>query len=255
MKVAILGAGAYGCALGGVLLETGHEVEYYDPIKFNRPLEDVVSTADIIILAAPSHAVSELLSQLPQKTPLIIATKGLLSGKMFDGFDDVMVLSGPGFATQITAHQLTHLTITDERIKQLFDVNYFDFDYTNDILGVLLCGSLKNVYAILAGYLNLSKNSSDYQQVIDAIVTEMGIVLEANGAKSDTAELYCGRGDLEISCSPKSRNYSFGLSLKKDPNSQPNATIEGLSAIKQIKAGQLIVPSNATYLRKVLELV
>ena len=35
MIIAILGAGAYGTALGEILIKNGHNVRYYDP-KFGR---------------------------------------------------------------------------------------------------------------------------------------------------------------------------------------------------------------------------
>ena len=31
MKIAILGAGAFGTALGGILADNGYDIDYYDP--------------------------------------------------------------------------------------------------------------------------------------------------------------------------------------------------------------------------------
>ena len=83
MKIAILGAGAFGTALGGVLAEKGYDIDYYDPKLEQERLEDVVERAEVIVLAAPSKAVPHLLPHLPKNKPLIVATKGLLGDKMF----------------------------------------------------------------------------------------------------------------------------------------------------------------------------
>lgn len=255
MKIAILGAGVYGTALGGVLEEKGYAVDYYDPFLFDKALADVLNGAEMILLVAPSDAVESLLNELPKNIPLIVATKGILNGKIFCNFDDVMILSGPGFADDIKAHKLTHLTVTDERLKEMFGVDYLLFDETKDRRGVLMCGALKNVYAILAGYLGYLPEAPEHDDFIDEATREMGLVLQNNGAKAETAKLYCGRDDLILSCSMKSRNFAYGMKLKQDKNSQPDNTVEGISALKRIKDGEIIVPDEVKYLKQLMEII
>ena len=103
MKIAIIGAGAYGTALGGVLADNGYDIDYYDPLKEKERLKDVVSNASAILLSAPSDVVVKLLSHLPKNIFLIVASKGFLSEKPFAEFEDWTVLSGAGFADNIKA--------------------------------------------------------------------------------------------------------------------------------------------------------
>ena len=255
MKIAILGAGAYGTALGGILAEKGYDIDYYDPKLFpSEPLSKVVAGASYIVLVAPSFAVPYLLPHLPKKVPMIIATKGILDMCPISGFKDVMVLSGPGFADDIKAHEQTILTATDARVIKLFSTDYLSFDYTPDVRGALLCGALKNVYAVLAGLLGLEAGSSEWETFIKGACREMKAILVANGAESATVDLACGVGDLRLTCNFPSRNYEFGRILKSNPNAVPEKTVEGISILAKIRRGELVIPESAVRLKKLIEM-
>ncbi len=254
MKIAILGAGAYGTALGGILANKGYDIDYYDSKIERERLKDVVDDARMIILAVPSEVVPYLLPHLPVSKPIIVATKGILSAKMFEGFRDVVALSGPGFAADIKAGKETKLTATDYRVIELFSTDYLDFDYTDDINGVLMCGALKNVYAIYAGVLGLKRGTEMWTHYIDDAADEMRAVLTLNGANARTVDLHCGIGDLELTCGLPSRNYEHGLILRKDAKAEPTKTVEGLSAIRRIKRGEIKVPNDAAKLREIVKI-
>lgn len=255
MKIAIIGAGAYGTALGEVLIEKNYQVDYYDPLILPTKLDEVLSGAEMTLLAAPSFALADLLPGLPKDRPLVVATKGVLSDKVFSDFSNIMVLSGPGFADDIKAHHKTFLTITDKELEKLFGVDYLEFDYTADTKGVLMCGALKNVYAILAGYLGVLPGNEEYDSFITDVAEEMQALLSANGAEPSTVNLYCGIGDLRLTCDTPSRNYQYGSELKKDANYQPEMTVEGLSTLELIRDGEIVVPDNTPKLKQLLEII
>ena len=48
MKIAILGAGAFGTALGGILADNGYDIDYYDPKIEKESLSQVLENAKII---------------------------------------------------------------------------------------------------------------------------------------------------------------------------------------------------------------
>ncbi|RYC74396.1 hypothetical protein [Candidatus Nanosyncoccus alces] len=254
MKIAILGAGAFGTALGGILADKGYDIDYYDSRLERESLSDVVASAEYVVLCVPSKAAPHVLPYLPKDKPLIVATKGILSDKAFISFDDYMVLSGPGFADDIKAAKKTKLTATDERIEGLFGTGYLTFDRTDDRLGVLMCGALKNVYAILAGLLNLVPGTKKHENFLKAVEEEMRALLLANGAEPKTVELVCGKGDLRLTCALPSRNYEFGLLLSRDPDARPEKTVEGISALKRVKRGEIKVPQTAKKLRELMEM-
>lgn len=253
MKVAILGAGAFGTALGGILAEKGYDIDYYDSRNSGDTLADTLVDSKAIVLAVPSKAAPYVLPKLPKEAPLIVATKGILSSDMFDEFKDYMILSGPGFADDIKAQKKTILTATDERVVEMFGTDYLSFDRTNDKRGVLMCGALKNVYAVMAGLLNLKEGTSEHSKYLKDVAVEMKSILNENDASGDTVDLVCGKGDLKITCNYPSRNYEFGQILRKNPKAEPEKTVEGISALKRIKRGEIKVPDNAIILKDLIK--
>ena len=254
MKIAIMGAGAFGTALGGILADKGYDIDYYDSKVERERLADVLETAKFVVLAVPSKAAPYVLPYLPKEKPLIVATKGFLDMHNFREFRDVMVMSGPGFADDIKAGKETHLTATDKRVVELFSTDYLDFDETRDALGVLMCGALKNVYAIYAGLLGLRPGTAKHEQYLAEAAEEMRALLTANGAKAATVDLECGVGDLRLTCGLPSRNYEFGMRKRQDSSYQPEKTVEGLSALAKIRRGEIVVPESAMKLRMLMKL-
>lgn len=252
MKIAVLGAGVFGTALGDILANKGYDVDYYDSRVEREKLSDVVSGAEYIVLCVPSKVAPYVLPYLPKNKPLVVATKGILSDKTFAKFNDYMVLSGPGFASDIKAGKQTKLTATDKRIEKLFTTDYLTFDATSDKRGVLMCGALKNVYAILAGMLDLQPGSVAHETYLIEVADEMRNLLAANDADAKTVDLECGVGDLRLTCAMPSRNYEFGQILRKNPCAEPEKTVEGISALKRIKRGEITVPDTAVKLRKLM---
>ena len=255
MKIAILGAGAFGTALGGILADNGYDIDYYDTRIEKERLADVVKDATYIILCVPSCAAPYVLPHVPKDKLLIVATKGILSDTLFAEFKDWMVLSGPGFAEDIKAGKHTVLTVTDERIAGLFKADYMEFELTEDKKGVLMCGALKNVYAILAGLWGLERESYEWLQFINGASAEMRRLLDVNGADAKTVDLACGIGDLKLTCGYPSRNYGYGDLLRQNPNYEPTNTVEGLSALKRIERGEIVVPKGLKLLEEVRDAV
>lgn len=266
MKIMIFGAGAFGTALGKILEENGHVIDFYDPIKYpDKSLTSVIEGSDVNLLAVPSSAAPKLLLFLPHDKPLICSSKGLLTDASFKAFSEFSLISGGAFAADLDKKNPTVLTATSPLIKQLFTTPWLTFDETTDNLGVMLCGALKNIYAIGAGYWELKYGTTDFDDFINSALTEMKIVLQANGAKPETVGLSCGLRDLVITCaSPTSRNYDFGVKLKKDPGLGKKVlsgqvklgTIEGLGAIASIPTTPTFKKPNATpILDRIINLV
>ena len=252
-KVAVIGAGAYGTALGGILAENGYDIDYYDPEKEKERLKDVVDGAKVILVSAPSDIVMKLLFHLPRDKFLIVASKGFLSCEPFDGFNDWAILSGAGFADDIKNKKRVHLTATDQRVIDMFKTDSVVFDYTDDKLGVLLCGALKNVYAIRAGELGLRPNTKRKENYVGKVTDEMAVILAENGAKPSTLKLACGVKDLYLTCGDNSRNYQFGKTQAEHSALKPGVTVEGLTTIQRIKRGEITVPDRASILQLIIE--
>lgn len=252
-KIAILGAGVYGTALGGVLARNGYDIDYYDPLKEKERLKDVMADAKAAVLVVPSATAIKLLPHIPKDIFLVVATKGFLSETPFLDFRKWGVLSGAGFAKDFNSGKDLCLTATDEKILELFKSAHLKFDFTTDRLGVLMCGALKNVYALLAGRLGLKPGTKKMYDYILAASNEMGMILKQNGASIRTLRLSCGVKDLILTCSPNSRNYSFGLSLKDSSFKNPGSTVESLTTIKRIERREIELPGSVNLLKQLLE--
>ena len=245
MKITIFGAGAFGTALGSILEENGHTVEFYDPVKYpEKGLTAIIADSEINVLACPSHAAPKLMLFLPHDKPLICTSKGFLTDASFKPWgNNFSILSGGAFAADLMKKNPAVLTSTSPLVTQLFKTSWLSFDETTDNIGVLICGALKNIYAIGSGYWGLAYGTPDFDDFINSALTEMKAVVAANGGKPETVDLSCGLRDLVITCaSSTSRNYDFGTKLKKDPELGVKylsgavrlQTTEGITTIAQI---------------------
>lgn len=256
MNIGIIGAGSYGTALGGAIEESGHAVTYYDPAKGYDDFNSLIDLSDYIIFCAPAETADEMLPLIPAEKPLVIASKGFLSTEPFDRFEEYMVLSGPGYAADLQARKLTTLTITDEKIRDFLNVEYLKFDFTTDRLGVLLCGALKNAYAILAGFHNLKPGTNEWRAYIDEASLEIKSILEINSADPATFDLACGASDLKLTAAVPSRNYEYGQLLRNDSLAKPTKTVEGITVINKIRDGhEIVIPSTAKYLIELTKII
>ncbi len=249
MNVTIFGAGAFGRAIHQVLTENGHKATFFDPFVYPEvAISDALQGAEVVVLAMPSGSVPQILRQIPNNLPLIVATKGLLSAQVFEGFD-FSIVSGAGYASDIMEHTDTVLTATSKLAPRLLETPYLKFELTSDVDGVLLCGALKNVFAIGAGMLGLQPGTAELAQYLASVSTELAEILAANGADASTAALSCGIRDVELTCSPRSRNYQFGAGLIDNTD----ATVEGISTLKSLRENAIKIPASATIITNLIK--
>ncbi|MBQ3306106.1 hypothetical protein IJH02_01570 [Candidatus Saccharibacteria bacterium] len=273
MKVTFLGAGAFGSVLGNITKENGNEVKFYDPIKFPKnKLEDAIKDAEVIVYVAPSAAAKRLLPKLPKDVPLICASKGFVSMKPFEEFEDFSALGGASFSEDLEKGYSPYdneivLTASSELSEQLFTTDYLQIEYFDDTYSILLCGALKNVYAIGAGMhtenrpagVNPRMMTADDAVFMRAVAFEMPEVLEANGADPEAMMLSCGLRDFTLTATEGSRNYRFGKTLKENPGVsglEIGSTVEGVAVIESLKDyPEFEIPESAEILKDIIEKV
>ncbi|MGX2029228.1 MULTISPECIES: NAD(P)H-dependent glycerol-3-phosphate dehydrogenase [Methylocaldum] len=285
--VSVLGAGSWGTALALLIARNGHPTvlwghrpehlaklnaarcnerylpgaRFPDNLRVVANLEEAVKTAEILVVAVPSHAFRNLLMDLaPHLTPeskIAWATKGLelQSGKLLHQVtEDVLgpdipaaVLSGPSFARDLAANLPTAITVASREIEfakmlaGLLHNNRFRAYTTEDIIGVQLGGATKNVLAIAAGVADgLGFGANSRAALITRGLAEMMRLGLALGGKPETFMGLAGVGDLILTCTDnQSRNRRFGLGLGKGlPREQVAAEIgqeiEGILTTKVI---------------------
>ena len=133
----------------------------------------------------------------------------------------VAVLSGPNLAREIAARQPTATVVasssddTATAVARSVQSAYFRPYTSSDVVGVELCGAVKNVIALAVG---ISQGVGYGYNTMATLVTRglaeirrLGLRL---GADSETFSGLAGAGDLMATCaSPLSRNHSLGVLL------------------------------------------
>ncbi|MFM1897278.1 MAG: hypothetical protein RLZZ385_2352 [Pseudomonadota bacterium] len=224
-------------------------------------MEQAAGLADIIFVAVPSHSfravVKDMLRFASAEAMLISCTKGIEAGTfllMSQILEQeaprarVGVLSGPNLAKEIAQKFLSATVIASshgavrEAVKEVLGCQYFRVYTNDDCFGVELGGSLKNIYAIIAGMaaaLGMGYNTNS--MLVTRSLTEMARFGRELGADPMTFMGLAGVGDLVVTCStPLSRNYRVGLALGRGESleaaiKEVDQTAEGINTLKQVK--------------------
>ena len=229
--------------------------EYILPknLKVTSDLKSAVSGHNIILLVIPTQfarvVVKQFLPFLRDDAIIISASKGLEKGTLETQSQilrqytksTIAVLSGPSFAKEVIKKLPTAVTIAVEKnsdaikLQEIFTTDFFRVYTNNDIIGVELGGSIKNVLAIAAGIsdgLGLGLNAR--AALITRGLEEMSRLGVALGANPRTFSGLSGLGDLILTCTANmSRNYTVGFRLGKgekikDITASMNSVAEGV---------------------------
>ena len=188
---------------------------------------------------------------------ILIATKGieqdtgLFINQILEKYLDttnIAVMSGPSFAVDLVTKMPAGLSLASKKIKtrtlakQALQNRYIKLRETRDVIGVEICGSIKNVIALSAGMLDgLKANDSTKAMFLTEAMHDMEEILESFGAMKRTVTSFSGLGDLFLTCSStKSRNFSFGKILGERRSKEEideylkNTTVEGFYTLESI---------------------
>ena len=200
-------------------------------------LEEAARDTELIVSAIPSHGCRAVIRAVrPHLTPgaiLVSATKGLEVETMLRMSEviaqeagpghPVAVLSGPSFALEVAQQRPTAVLIAShdsdamDRVQAEFRGSYFRLYGSDDVVGVELCGALKNVIAIAAGVV---EGSGLGQNALAALITrglaEIARLTNAAGGRRETPAGLSGLGDLVLTCTGSlSRNRHVGVELAR----------------------------------------
>ena len=241
-----------------------------EEVKFTTSVEECIKDTDLIIIAIPAayvDSVCQTMKPYVKDNHIIIATKGIEQGtglfmdqivsKHLDT-DNIAVISGPSFAVDIITKKPVGLSIaskTSETVllaKQALQSSYVRLRECEDVTGIEICGSIKNVIALAAGMLDgLQANDSTKAMFITEAMNDMEEILTAFNCNRRTVDSYAGIGDLLLTCtSVKSRNYSFGKLIGEKPEQKvledylTNTTVEGYYTLESIN--QLLIDKDVS---------
>jgi len=237
MKIAIIGAGAIGSALGQVLqTKKANKISFFDSNPDNNmgggTLEVAVSAADFVFLCLPSFVVPSALSAarpfLKKNSVVISVSKGVenktgatidkLLTKMLPARQPFAVLFGPMLAGELSAGRRGY-AVTAGRLgaavktSRLFSGTKLNVSASDDLTGVALLGALKNIYSVGLGMIS-DAGDNVRGAYVSAVCREMMSVLKHLGGRSETALDFCGLGDLVATgYNVGSRNWQVGHAL------------------------------------------
>ena len=211
------------------------ELKLSENILASENLNEVVKDAAVVFIATPSIVFEQIVNRLSQSMEddayLISCTKGILDNPfrllseviLSKMKNSVGVLSGPNLAKEIAENKVAGTVIASDNeelldvVKSILSSKTFKIFSSNDIKGVELAGSLKNIYAIICGMaesLNVGENAIGL--ILTRSMAEMSRFSVAKGANPVTFLGLSGMGDLVATCmSNLSRNYQLGLNLGK----------------------------------------
>jgi len=209
--------------------------EFPETLGIESSLEAAVKTGRDVLVVVPSHAFREVLTQLKpcldKDSRIAWATKGLEHGSgkfMGEVFEDVLgdtypsaVASGPTFAGEVAAGLPCALTVASYNPVFANDLaNRMHGDrmraYTSDdMVGVQLGGTVKNVLAIASGIADgMQLGANSRAALVTRGLAEIIRLGDAVGARRETLMGLAGVGDLILTCTDdQSRNRRLGLAL------------------------------------------
>jgi len=252
-----------------------------DSIIFTKEIEEACRDKDILLSAVPSIFVRSTFEKAKDSIPdgqiIVDVAKGIEAETLFtmsqviedvlnDGKHDhvkVVALSGPTHAEEVAKDLPTTIVSACKDMEAARKVQDVFMDtclrvYTNeDVLGIELCGALKNIIALASGIsAGLGYGDNAKAAIITRGMAEMTRLGKQMGAKQETFAGLAGIGDLIVTAtSMHSRNNRCGILIgqgrsTEDAIKEVGMVVEGINALpaamKLMKKYQIEMPISAT---------
>ncbi len=207
-----------------------------ESLRVTSNIAEAARDRDMLLLVTPSQRMREnvrlLAPYVGKDTILVSASKGIEIGSLKrmteviaeelpQARDRIAALSGPTIAREIAEGKPTAAVvaaaISDVAVKarELLTAQTFRVYTTNDVIGVELGGSLKNIIAIGAGFIDgMGYGDKTKAAFITRGISEIVRLGLAAGANPLTFTGLAGIGDLIATCASRlSRNETLGRRL------------------------------------------
>ncbi len=208
------------------------------------------------IIAIPVKSLEQFFKKINAVTKLeniVICSKGIENKNLRfpsqiceENFPDanIAVLSGPNFAKEIAYQKFAKTLIASknknllQNLQSIFDTSYFKTEISTDVVGVEICGAVKNVIAIALGIakgLNLGENFVSALFVFS--LNELERLVKSLGGNRSTVYSLAGLGDLLLtsySLTSRNTNFGFNLATNKQRLNLDEVVVEGYYTAKSI---------------------
>ena len=234
-------------------------MEIPEEIRFTKDMEEVCRDKEILLFAVPSpfvRATARKAAKYVKDNQIIVdVAKGIEADTLFTMTQIIadelknpavklVALSGPTHAEEVAKDLPTTIVsacedlAAAERVQQVFGNTCMRVYTNDDVLGVELCGAMKNIMALASGVaLGLGYGDNTKAALITrgmAEITRLGIAM---GCKPQTFAGLAGIGDLIVTAtSVHSRNNRCGMLLgqgvpPQEAVKQVGMVVEGINAL------------------------
>lgn len=211
-------------------------VEFSPLVRVTSNIAEAARFSETLMMVTPSHHYRDVLSALSEAIPgrvrVVSATKGIenetlkrmseVSAEILrERLDAFATLGGPTFALEISrgdpsaAVLASHSEEFAAEIQERLSHRTFRLYRSDDVTGVEIGGSLKNVIAIAAGVIEgIGLGSNTMAALVTRGLHEIRRLGVAAGARPETFAGLAGMGDLVLTCTGSlSRNRRVGVQL------------------------------------------
>lgn len=205
-------------------------------IQLTASLKDALNFSNVIVLVTPSQFLESTLKKIKKlsyKNKVFVSAVKGVEPKNFMTMSQIInkelggiklaVLSGPTIAKEVALGIPSTAVVASKNInlarsiQTIFHSTNFRIYANNDVVGVELGGSIKNIIAIACGICDGMKFGTNAKAaILTRGLAEMARLGKALKAKPSTFSGLSGLGDLATTCfSPNSRNRFVGSELGK----------------------------------------
>jgi glycerol-3-phosphate dehydrogenase (NAD(P)+) len=221
-----------------------------------------VREAATVVMAVPSSyaraTLAPVAEAIPSTATIVSVTKGIereslltmtqMIAELTGRIAGIAALSGPGFAAEIAQGKPAALVAAanDDHVaasvRNQFARKPLRVYSSNDVTGVELGGTIKNVIAIAAGISDgLEFGSSARAALITRGLAEMTRLAVAAGGRQETLSGLAGLGDMILTCCGEfSRNRAIGIAIARGnpliPPAPGRPVAEGTANARSISA-------------------
>lgn len=245
----------------GCIKDVIPNIETPKNIKLTTSYEECIKDADVVFIMSTASFVGQICHDIKpyitKNTIICIASKGIeniscrfLSDIAYEELKtkNIAIVSGPSFAIDMAKNNPVGLSLASNSkkaikiIKEVLQNDTLKLRASDDLIGVQICGSIKNVIALAAGMLDgMGYPESTQSFLITESLHDIKSLIANLGGNPRTILSFAGVGDLLLTCtSTKSRNFSFGRVIgsgatkeEKEKYLKEN-TVEGYYTLKSI---------------------
>ena len=229
-------------------------------IAFTADIEEALTGAEMVVFAVPSPFVRSVAAKaspfIPKDTVVVDVAKGIeldtlktMTEVIADELCDVrlVALSGPTHAEEVAKDMPTTIVSASrdydaaQLVQRVFSNSTMRVYANSDILGVELCGAMKNIIALAAGISQgLGYGDNAKAAIITRGAAEMARLGVAMGCDVKTFYGLAGVGDLIVTCtSIHSRNNHAGYLIGKGHSpkraiEEVGMVVEGMNALAAV---------------------